>query len=272
MSDSFFSRCAALMAVSLLASCSSLPVPGPPAVAAASSSRAATAVLSASAAAQGHSWRKQRRVDVSYAGQWNTAATFLQPVLTDPKFRGTSAERYEPGLKRVRQDHSGPSGHKQVIRQGRGITVRFNDRETADPEIKGAAALVSDAYTVFLFGSSWLVENGRDLRLMDDRTLDGKPCRLVAGRLSPGFGPAEEDYFIAWIGTEDKLLKRFQFSLNGLDSTRGADVDVTFGDYWKASDGSLWPAHFIEDIQRPLRLRAHEWRMTSLRLNGKQER
>jgi hypothetical protein len=63
-------------------------------------------------------------------------------------------------------------------------------------------------------------------------------------------------------------MRRLQFTLNGLDSTRGADVDVTFSDFHKAADGSVWPRTFVEYIQRPLRAKAHEWRMNSLKLDG----
>lgn len=63
-------------------------------------------------------------------------------------------------------------------------------------------------------------------------------------------------------------MRRIQFSLNGLESTRGADVDVTFSDFRKAPDGSLWRGHFLERIQRPIPAKAHEWQMTSLKLDG----
>jgi hypothetical protein len=114
-----------------------------------------------------------------------------------------------------------------------------------------------------------LTEHGSGLRLLEERELDGKRCQLVAGRLSPGFGVAEQDDFIAWIDPETRLLKRFQFSLNGLDSTRGADVDVVFSDFRRSADGSIWPGRFIERIQRPLRAKAHDWRMTALTLDGR---
>jgi len=102
--------------------------------------------------------------------------------------------------------------------------------------------------------------------------LDGERCHLIAGRLSPGFGNSAEDHFIAWIGRDSSLMRRFQFTLNGLDSTRGADVDVTFSDFRKAADGSVWPGNFVEYIQRPLLAKAHQWRMTSLRLDGTRAR
>jgi hypothetical protein len=91
---------------------------------------------------------------------------------------------------------------------------------------------------------------------------------LIAGRLSPGFGNSGEDHFIAWLGCDSSLMRRFQFTLNGLDSTRGADVDVTVADFRKAAEGTVWPGNFVESIQRPLLAKAHQWRMTSLKLDG----
>lgn len=261
---------AGLSALSLLASCSTLPRPGsatepPP-------SDAAAALLRQSARAHGDPWRTYRKVEVGYTGEWSGLATRLQPVLTDAGFRKDSVETYQPRLSRVRQVHTGPLGTKEVLREGREVTVKFNGAAATDPEVLHAAALVADAYTVFLFGTSWLAEHGRELRLLDQREFEGKPCHLVAGRLAPGFGVAAEDDFIAWIDAESRLLKRFQFSLNGLASTRGADVDVVFSEIWKAADGSIWPGRFVERIQRPLRAKAHDWRMTTLTLDGRKMR
>jgi hypothetical protein len=258
---------AGLSAMSLLASCSTLPRPGAEAGPVVSGD--AVALLRQSARAHGDPWRNYLRVEVAYSGEWSTLATRLQPVLTDPGFRKDSVETYQPRQAKVRQLHTGPDGRKEVRRDGRTIDVRYHGTRTTDAEVRDAAALVADAYTVFLFGSSWLAEHGRELRLMGERELDGESCHLVAGRLSPGFGVAADDDFIAWIGAESRLLKRFQFSLNGLDSTRGADVDVVFSEAWKAADGSVWPGRFIERIQRPVKAKAHEWRMTALSLDGR---
>lgn len=258
---------AGFLAISLLASCSTLPRPGAdpgPAVAG-----DAKALLQRSARAHGDPWRNYQRVEVAYAGEWSAIATRLQPVLTDPDFRKDSVESYQPRRRTVVQVHRGPGGTKEVRREGRKVAVSYNGKPSTDGEVLDSAALVADAYTVFLFGPSWLAEHGRDLRLLEERELDGKRCQLVAGRLAPGFGAAEQDDFIAWIDAESRLLKRFQFSLNGLDSTRGADVDVVFSDFQRAADGSVWPGRFIERIQRPLRAKAHDWRMTALSLDGR---
>ena len=255
-----------IVAAALLASCSSLPVPGP--ATAGAPTETARQLIKQSAASHGDAWKKYRMVEVEYTGEWSTIAKRLQPVLTDSGFRESSVETYQPAAGKVRQVHTGPLGTKTVDRQRPEIQVGFNGTASHDREVLDSAALVADAYTAFLFGPSWLSRKGTDFKLIGERTLDGERCQLVAGRLSPGFGNALEDHFIAWIGRDSLLMRRLQFTLNGLDSTRGADVDVTFSDYQKAADGSVWPGNYVEYIQRPLLAKAHQWRMTSLKLDG----
>lgn len=256
----------AVVAAALLVSCSSLPVPGESTAIA--PSREARQIMERSSAVTGAAWKRYREIQVGYDGDWAPLAVRLQPVLTDAGFRKSSVETYKPASRGVRQIHTGPKGTKTVERRGAEIRVGFNGTTANEREVLDAAALVADAYTAFLFGPSWLTSNGADFRLLGERELSGETCHLIAGRLTPGLGASGEDHFIAWIGRESSLMRRFQFTLNGLDSTRGADVDVTFSDFQKAPDGGLWPGHFLERIQRPIPAKAHEWRMTSLRLDG----
>lgn len=251
----------------LLASCSSLPVPGR--ATAGAPTETARQIIKQSAASHGDAWKTYREVVVEYTGEWSPIATRLQPALTDPRFRKSSVETYQPSKGMVRQVHTGPLGTKTVDRRRPEIHVSFNGAASSDPEVLDSAALVADAYTAFLFGPSWLSRKGTDFQLIGERTLDGEPCHLIAGRLSPGFGNSREDHFIVWIGRDSSLMKRLQFTLNGLATTRGADVDVTFSDYRKAADGSMWPRNFVEYIQRPLLAKAHQWRMKSLKLDGR---
>ena len=258
------------LGLSFLVSCSSLPVPGR--AVATGTNADAVAVLKRSAAKHGNPWQNYREVQVSYSGEWSSLATRLQPVLTDPGFRKSSVETYQPRSGRVRQFHTGPQGTKQVTRQGLKTAVVFNGKLANDPEATAAAALVVDAYTAFLFGPSWLIEQGSQHTLLTEKSLGGESCSLVAGKLNPGIGSPAPDDFIVWIGKDSGLMRRFQFSLNALDSTRGADVEVTFSDHWKAADGSVWPGHFVENIERPIRTKAHDWRVTSLLLDGRKMR
>lgn len=251
----------------LTVSCATLP--DPKIVARSPSNGEAIAILKKSASAHGDPWKRFSEVKVSFDGEWSTLATRIQPVLTDPDFRKSSIESYQPGRKRILQIHSGPGGTKKVMRSGSSISTTYNGKPTDDPEKLDASALVADAYTIFVFGSSWLSENAKNLQILPDRKLNGEPCHLISGSLQPGVGASSEDHFIAWISKDSSLLKRFQFTLNGLQSTRGADVEVTFSEMKTAPGGTIWPTRFIERIQRPLNITAHEWRMTSLSLNGK---
>lgn len=206
---------------------------------------------------------------MSYEGEWSTPAVKLQPVLTDPGFRKSSTEIYEPRTQRVVQTHRGPAGEKMVRSAIGSVRVSYNGVPTHDLETLTSSALVADAYTAFLFGPSWLAAKADRVGLVGTRTLDGELCDLVSGRLLPGFGSHREDHFIAWIGRDTRLLRRLQFSLNALESTRGADVDVTFSGFRKGRGGDVWPTSFTEYIQRPLVLKAHQWRMTSLTIDGR---
>jgi hypothetical protein len=138
-----------------------------------------------------------------------------------------------------------------------------------DEPRRDASALVADAYTAFLFGSSWLMKEGGELGVLSSVDMDGRACQRVQGKLKPGFGFSEEDRFIAWIDAESGLLRRLQFTIDGLASTRGADVDVAFSEHWTAADGSVWPGRFVEWVRRPVLVKAHDWRMTGLKVDGR---
>jgi hypothetical protein len=61
-------------------------------------------------------------------------------------------------------------------------------------------------------------------------------------------------------------MRRARFSVEGLDSTRGAIAEVdTFGHI--ALFGVHWPTRFQERLLRPLPLPVHDWRMTGLDVN-----
>lgn len=251
----------------ILSSCSTLTVPGEGV--AEGDSFAAAAVLAQSGKAHGSPWTKYRKVQVSYDGEWTGVVKRLQPELVDSEFRKTSVETYDTRRATVLQDHAGPGGKKRVGRSRDGVVVSYNGEQIGDEPRRDASALVADAYTAFLFGSSWLKAHAEDLTVLSPAKLDGVPCQRVQGRLKPGFGFSEEDRFIAWIDAESKLLRRLQFTIEGLESTRGADVDVAFSEFWTAKDGSVWPGRFVEWVRRPVLVKAHDWRMTGLEVDGR---
>jgi hypothetical protein len=55
-------------------------------------------------------------------------------------------------------------------------------------------------------------------------------------------------------------------SLNGLESTKGAEVNVTFRNF-RTIGGILWPTDFDERIRVTFDLLAHQWRLTGLEIN-----
>lgn len=251
-----------LLSAGLLPACSPLLLPGKAPVT--GSAKEARAILDRSARLTGDAWKTYRSVTVSYDGNWSLIAKKVQPVLVDAGFRKSSVEVYQPGGSRIRQTHTGPLGTKEVSRAPDSITVRYNGVKNTDPEADAAAALVADAYRIFLFGPSYLKTRAEELGKISPRDIGGESCDGVQGTLRPGLGPSPADNFIVWIGRDSGLMRRFQFTLEGLESTRGADVEVTFSEHWKASDGTIWPRVFDERIVRPIPARAHLWKMESL--------
>jgi len=255
-----------LLSCSLLAACTSLPNPNSPS---GKVSDEAVKLLEKSAAKAGKPWRSLEKAEVAFTGEWTKIVQKMQPELVNAEYRKSSREVYFPRLSRVEQAHTGPRGVKSVVRTPGKIEVGFSEYRTATEVEKDAAALVADAYTMFVFGADYLLARGHDWRLwlsMQRQEIDGDPCSLVFGTLKPGVGRSAEDKVIAWISQRDHLLRRVQFTLNGLESTAGADVDVTFSDFQPGTNGTEWPRHFLETVRRPLTLKAHEWRMTELKV------
>lgn len=254
-----------LLSCLLLAACTSLPNPNLPS---GQVSEAARQVLEKSAAKAGRPWQRLDKVEVAYAGEWTRIVTKLQPELVNAEYRKSSREVYFPRLNRVEQTHTGPRGTKTVLRTLGNVEVSFPPHRQPTEVEKDAAALVADAYTMFTFGADYLLARGRDWRIwpvMQRQEVEGDPCTLVFGTLKPGVGRSSEDKVIAWISQRDHRLRRVQVTLNGLESTAGADVDVTFSDFQPGPLGTEWPRHFLETVRRPLTVKAHEWRMTELK-------
>jgi hypothetical protein len=264
----------ALLTLPALAACAA-PLPD-----VAATTPEARALLDASAAAHGlPGFLRLNDIAVSYAGEWPPVIDRLQPVLVDRGFRVTSEEQLLPRQGLVAQAHRGPEGAKHVLRRSaplpRGeVRVWFNGEESADPERRAAAALVVDGYSLFLLGPLFLAGWGvaRDVALelagTDRLALDGRShdCDLLRARISPGLGVAGADRLLLWIDRDERLMRRVRFSLEGLDSTRGAVAEVDCHDH-VARGGVRFPTRFRERLLRPLPLRVHDWRLTGLDLD-----
>jgi hypothetical protein len=228
---------------------------------------AATALLAESRRAHGADvFAEVRDVSVRYEGKWGSIGPRFQPVLVDSRFRVGSEERLLLGTRTMAQEHSGPAGTKRVIRESGQVAVAYNGAISKDEEARRAAALVADAYTLFLLGPFYFDRPGVVLSSAGEAVVDGFKCDRVLAVVRPGFGMADEDRVILHIDRASKMLRRVRMTLNGLESTRGAEVDVTFRDF-RTINGIVWPTDFDERIRVPFDLHAHHWKMLGLELN-----
>ncbi len=232
-----------------------------------SSEPRATALLAASQRAHGgEAFAKVRTLSVRYEGQWAPIGPRFQPVLSDTKFRRGSEERLVLDSRLIAQEHTGPAGKKIVVRTPEKVSVNYNGVRSTDAEVEQAAALVADAYTMFLLGPFYFDRPGVTLSSAGDEVVDGAVCDKVLAVLRPGFGFAEEDRVVLFIDRANKQLRRVRMTLNGLESTRGAEVDVTFREF-RTIGGIVWPTDFDERIRVPFQLHAHHWTMLGLTIN-----
>jgi hypothetical protein len=205
-------------------------------------------------------------INVRYEGRWAKIGPRFQPVLVDQRFRGSSEERFWLKGNVYAQRHEGPAGIKQVLRERRKIEVTRNGVAVTDREELRAAALVADAYQLFLLGPHYFQRPGVTLARVGVGLVDGATCEQVLAVLRPGFGDAEEDRVVLSIEANSKRLLRVRMTLNGLESTAGAEVDVTFRDH-RFINGVLWPHDFDERIRSPFDLPAHRWQLAGLDVN-----
>ncbi len=229
--------------------------------------RALAAVERARAAQGGAAFDQIGVVNVRYEGKWGAIGPKFQPVLVDREFRSDSAETLELPSRALVQRHVGPGGTKVVRRDAEGVSVFYNGEESNDPEVRAAAALVADAYTMFLLGPFYFDRPGVTLAMAGEGRVGEEPCVEVLAVLRPGFGFSDEDRVVLSIARQSGRLLRVRFTLNGLASTAGAEVDVTFSGFREVG-GVSWATEFVERIRAPFDLFAHRWRMVGLELEG----
>ena len=133
--------------------------------------------------------------------------------------------------------------------------------------MNAAASLVTDAYSMFVFGPDFFRQRAAKLkRLNSTRDVDGQPCDELLAVLRPGIGRSEEDRVILFIDQSTKVLRRVQFTLDALESTRGAEVQVDLSKHEKLA-GVLFPTEYYEHIDRPVNLDAHRWQLLGFDVN-----
>lgn len=216
-------------------------------------------------------WRRITDVSVAYDGEWYSIVKRVQPVLVDEQFRRGSEERLLTGQPVMSQLHTGPGGRKFVRRDGLSTTIWYNNsatnNATADAERIAASSLVVDAYRMFLCGPFFFVERSAVMANGGSDQLDGRRHTVVLTSLTPGLGWAGEDRFALYIDETTGLLSRVRFTIEALDSTKGAVVEVDFSGHREMA-GVQWPTRFFERIRKPLpMLPAHRWWMTGLDVN-----
>ncbi|MEO7058070.1 MAG: hypothetical protein ABI281_13110 [Caldimonas sp.] len=263
------------MAASLLglAACSTpLPLGAPPE----RNETDAERLLRASAVAHGlTAYRGLNDINVRYEGEWRPLVDRIQPVVVDKGFRGRSEERLLPRERVVAQAYTGAAGHKQVAWQhanGTGakaatgpgdIKVWLNDVPSTDAGILAASALVAEGYGMFLLGPLWLVDRGHAMRRGGTETVDGRRCDVVEAWLRPGLGLAALDRVAVCIDAETGLTRRLRFTLEGSVDTQGAVAEVDTFEH-RSIAGVTWPMRSYERVVHPIRLPAHDWRITGL--------
>ena len=215
-------------------------------------------------------YRALRDINVAYDGRWRPLIDRVQPQVVDAGFRGPSQERIVPAAGVVAQAYAGLAGSKQVwwqrgSRAGTDGTVEVwnNGRRNDDPAYRSAAALVAEAYGLFLLGPLWLAERALPAALAGTERVHGRYCDVVQVALTPGLGLVARDRVALCIDRADGVCRRLRFTLEGFEGTRGAVAEVDLFDHERRF-GVLWPMRSYEEVVHPLRLPAHDWWVTGL--------
>jgi len=253
-----------ILQIGLLSSCASTQICTRPLTQ--SQPEAQALVLTSQKAHGSADFAKIKDLSVRYEGKWAAIGPRFQPVLVDSKFRGGSEERLILAPRIIAQSHTGPGGIKNVLRQPDQIAITYNGTLSKDTEANAAAALVADAYALFLLGPFYFQQSSTVFAMQGASVVDDALCDDVLAVLRPGLGMAKEDRVVLSIDRSSKLLRRVRLTLNGLESTRGAEVDVTFRDFKKIG-GVLWPTDFDERVRSPFKLHAHHWNLRGLEIN-----
>lgn len=172
------------------------------------------------------------------------------------------------------QAYTGIKGRKQVVwRRGSGaagdlgnVAVWFNGMRSDDATAQQAAALVAEAYGLFLLGPLWLADRDLPARLAGTERVDGRLCDVVEVWLTPGLGRVASDRIALCIDRSDGLTRRVRFTLEGFVNTQGAVAEVDTFEHERRF-GVMWPMRSYERVRHPIALPAHDWRITGLDVN-----
>jgi hypothetical protein len=255
---------AAIVLAGLLGACASSRIPRE---AVAASNPEALAVLTASQRAHGAAaFATIRDLNLRSAGTWSTLGSRSQPVLADRRYRRESEEALDLTTGTTVHLHKGPGGRKFVFRAPGRVTVWYNGQPDGREEVKRAAALVADAEKMFLLGPLYFDRPGVMLSALEPAPVNGSECDRVLAVLRPGFGFADEDRVVLSIDRQNQRLRRVLMTLNGLKKAKGAELEVTFGN-WAQRSGVWWATEYNERFPSMLKLHAHRWKLLDLKAN-----
>ncbi|MDZ7791542.1 MAG: hypothetical protein U5L08_13820 [Xanthomonadales bacterium] len=202
-----------------------------------------------------------RDFNLAMTGEWSSMIQRIQPLVSDADYRVSAEERYRPSDNLYAIRHAGPAGIKTVWRRGRDIRVWYDGEPVDDPDVLAATAMTTDAFELFHFGPSFLARRAVDMTRLKAGSDDGQSYPRLLFTIEPGFGRAESDQVVAWIDPDSHRLFRVHITLNGFETTQGAHVDTTFSGY--VEQGGYWfPTTFEERVRGPIRIHAHDWRIT----------
>ena len=216
-------------------------------------------------------------INIAYDGQWRPLINTIQPEVVDAGYRGPSQERLLLRAGMVAQAYTGPRGRKQVVWQrgdaGRGSQQRPGDVDlwydgvpSRSEPLRSAAAVVAESYGLFLLGPLWLAGRGLPMQLDGTERVNGRLCDVVQVWVTPGLGQSARDRVAVCIDRDDHITRRVRFTLEGFAGTQGAVAEVDTFDHQRRF-GVLWPMRSYEEVVHPLRLPAHDWRITGLDVN-----
>ena len=259
-------RCLTVLLTFALCSCNAPKLSTKPNTAIASQTAAQNLLQRCQEAHGGQAFFKVRDISVRYEGKWGKIGPRFQPELVDKGFRKDSEERLLVRQRIIGQTHSGPDGNKHVFRTPDKTTVTYNAKASQDATQNQAAALVADAYQMFLLGPFYFDRPGVTLHSAGTASVNGIRCDQIRATLRPGFGQSPEDSVLLSIDQSTGILRRVLMTLNGLETTQGAEVDVTF-DHHRRIAGVLWATDYDERIRVPFDLHAHHWKLTGIDIN-----
>jgi hypothetical protein len=145
------------------------------------------------------------------------------------------------------------------------VAVWFNGQPSSDAQVLDAAALVAEGYGLFLLGPLWLAGRGHSSRKAGIELVDGRSCHVVDVWMRPGLGRTDLDRVSLCIDAAG-LMRRVRFTLEGFAGTGGAVAQVDTFEHERRF-GVVWPIRSYEEVVHPLRLPAHDWRITGLDVN-----